>query len=158
MNDVMLQNLEAAPERLAAELEEMPESELVKRPPDGGWNLKELAGHLRDTERLAGLERLTRILEEDDPFLPSFDEEEYVRNSNAATAPIGEALAEWNNLREQTVNILRGLDSDALARTGRHEEHGPMTPVDIANFLLRHDEQCYEQALQLKGMSRTPSS
>ncbi len=158
MNDELLQDLQAAPDRLAAELEEMPESELVKRPEDGGWNLKEIAGHLRDLERVVALERLPRILQEDEPFLPRFDEEEAVRTSNAATAAIGESLAEWNNLRQQTVSLLRGLDADALARTGRHEERGPITPVDIANSLLSHDEQHYQQALQLKGMSREPSS
>lgn len=39
MNEELIAKLEATPDRLAAELEELSESELVRRPLDGGWNL-----------------------------------------------------------------------------------------------------------------------
>lgn len=158
MDETLLTQLEAMPDRLFKELEELSESELVRRHPDGGWNLKELVGHLRDAERMWGEERLTRILSEDNPFLPAYDQDEYARNSNASTAPIGETLAEWRSFREQTVAILRGLDPDTLQRTGQHEEQGSITPFSIAHILARHDEQHHAQALELKGLSREPSS
>lgn len=158
MNEELLQDLEAGPDRLAAELDELTESELVKRPPDGGWNLKELAGHLRDVERFVGIERISMILQQDNPNVPVFDPDEHARTSDAGHRPILQTLGEWRNLREQTVALLRGLDTDMLARTGRHPELGELTPVKIAELLARHDEQHRAQALELKGLSRDPSS
>ncbi|MDP9379772.1 MAG: DinB family protein [Chloroflexota bacterium] len=158
MNEELLRDLEEGPDRLAAEIDELTESELVRRPPDGGWNLKELTGHLRDIEQFVGIERISMILEQDNPAVPVFNVEEHARNSSAEHQPIGETLSEWRNLREQTVALLRGLDADTLRRTGQHPELGELTPVKIAELLVRHDAEHQAQALELKGMSRAPSS
>jgi uncharacterized damage-inducible protein DinB len=158
MDDQLLQDLEEAPDRFAAEVDELSESELVKRPPDGGWNLKELAGHMRDTERAAFLDRLSLILSEENPTVPDFDEQAAASNSNAGTMPIGDALSEWKALREQTVALLRGLGPEEEGRTGQHPTRGPMTPASIAALALDHDRTHLQHALALKGLSRDPSS
>ncbi len=158
MNDQLLQNLEEAPDRFAAEVDELSDSELVKRPPDDGWNLKELAGHMRDTERAEFLDRLSLILTEENPTVPLFDEQAVAANSNAGTMPIGDALSEWKALREQTVGLLRGLGPAEEARTAHHPERGPMTPVSLAELAHDHDTNHLQQALTLKGLSRDPSS
>lgn len=158
MDEQLLQNLHAEPDRLAAELDELPEGELMRRHPDGGRTLKELAGHLRDHERFIALERLPLLLAGGDPALPAFDAEAHDRESRAGTAALGEALSEWSNLREQTVALLRGLGPEDLERTGRDPEIGPVTPVRLAEILLEHDRACFDQALALKALSRDPSS
>ncbi|MBA2362996.1 MAG: DinB family protein [Chloroflexia bacterium] len=158
MDDQLLQNLEEAPDRFAAEVDELSDSELVKRPPDDGWNLKELAGHMRDTERAAFLDRLSLILSEDNPTVPTFDEQAVAANSSAGTMPIGDALSEWKALREQMVALLRGLGPAEEVRTGQHPERGPMTPVSLAELAHDHDTNHLQQALTLKGLSRDPSS
>ena len=158
MNEELLRDLEAAPDRLAAELEELSEGELVKRLPDGGWNLKELAGHMRDVEHAVGIERISMLLEQDNPTVPVFDPDEAARKSNAGIRPIGELLAEWNNYMEQTVAMVRGLDDAMVSSPGVHAELGEITALRQAKLLRRHDEQRQRPALELKGLSREPRS
>lgn len=158
MDEAMLAGLEETPDRLANEVDELSEGELVKRPQDGGWNLKELAGHMVEDERVWGHERLPRILAEENPVLPGYDQDAAVRNAKYGTDPIGNALAEWKSLREQTVALLRGMRPEDLSRTGRHEERGPITAAEVASILAEHDAEHLRQALALKGLSREPSS
>lgn len=158
MDEQVLQDLEEAPDRFAAEVDELTESELVRRPAEGEWNLKELAGHMRDVERAAFLERLTLILQQDDPAVPLFDEQEAARTSNAGTRPIGDTLAEWKSYREQTVAMLRGLTPEEQNKAATHPELARITPASLVEHFARHDRLHFEQALQLKGLSRDPSS
>ena len=158
MGEQLLQDLEEAPDRFAAEVDELTESELVRRPADGEWNLKELAGHMRDVERAAFLERLTLILQQDNPTVPLFDEQEAARTSNAGTQPIGDTLAEWKSYREQTVAMLRGLPPEEQSKPATHPELGRITPASLAGHFANHDSLHLEQALRLKGLSRDPSS
>lgn len=157
MDNDRLARLITAPDHLAAELDELSESELIRRPEDGSWNLKELAVHLAQTERVY-VERLQRILQEDRPELRPFDQEEAVRSARAEHVDLGDSLAEWKSWREQLVAMLEGVDRDSASRVGLHAERGEITPPDIARILDEHDQAHYRQALALKGLSRPPAS
>lgn len=158
MDEQVLMRMEAMPDRFAGELDDLTESELRKRPQEGGWNIKQVVGHLRDAEQMWGQERLSRILTEDNPRLPAYDQEEYLRRSDVEHAALGELITEWKSFRQQTVATLRGLGPEEQNRPGVHEELGPVTPRDIVSRLAAHDEQHLQQVLHLKGMSREPSS
>ena len=68
-------------------LQSIPESKASSAYADGKWLLKEVVGHLCDTERILSY-RALRISRNDKTPLPGFDENEYTPNSNYKTRSI----------------------------------------------------------------------
>jgi hypothetical protein len=84
---------------------------------DGKWSVKEVIGHMADAERIFGY-RLLRIARADDTPLPSFDENEYVKVSNAGRRDIGDLAKELALIRESSLALVRSLDHTMLDNRG----------------------------------------
>ncbi len=84
---------------------------------DGKWSVKELIGHMADTERVFSY-RLVRIARADKTPLAGFDE-----NAWAAVAPHGkrrlaDVVEELIAVRRSTIALVESLDETAVANTG----------------------------------------
>lgn len=157
MNETLIERLEAMPDRFAAEVDELTHRELTSWSQDTGWNLKLLAAHMRDTERVWH-DWLLQILSEEHSELSGVEPDELPPDPGSATDSIGTMLSDWKFIREQTVNTLRGLDSEAEALSAHHPNRGDVTPLQVAELLAEHDSAHFGQALELKGLSREPAS
>lgn len=83
----------------------------------GKWSIKEVIGHVADTERVFCY-RALRFARGDRTPLPSFDENSYVLNANFAQRTIIDLAEEYDAVRQATVLLFRNLSPDALMRTG----------------------------------------
>jgi hypothetical protein len=81
------------------------------------WSVKEVVGHIADTERVFAY-RMLRIARGDGTPLPGFDENEYVPAGNFDGRPLASLLAELVAVRRSTVALLAGLPVAAWTRTG----------------------------------------
>ena len=81
------------------------------------WSVKELLGHICDTERILSY-RLLRIGRGDATPLPGFDEHAYAQAAATAQRPFGDVLDEWMTIRNATRTLVRGLPAEAWARRG----------------------------------------
>ncbi len=81
------------------------------------WSIKELLGHLIDTERLF-LYRATSIARADPVQLPGMDENAWVAGADFDRIPLADLLDEFVYLRRSTVRFFAGLSPEALARAG----------------------------------------
>jgi DinB superfamily len=101
----------------AAILRRIPESSSGYRYADGKWTVRDMIGHIADTERIMTY-RALRIARGDSTPLPGFDE--------AAYAKVAEADRRgWNNLvqdlaivRAATLALFRSFDAEAWRRSG----------------------------------------
>jgi hypothetical protein len=84
---------------------------------DGKWSVRELVGHLSDTERVLAY-RLLRLARGDQTPLPGFDEQLYAANSGADHRTIADLVDELTALRASTIALVRALDEGALDRRG----------------------------------------
>ncbi|WP_082207728.1 DinB family protein [Paenibacillus macerans] len=84
---------------------------------EGKWSLKEVLGHISDTERVMSY-RLLRISRGDTTPLPGFDEELFVRHSTFARQPVCALLHDFSVVRESTLSLIRQLDDEAWLRQG----------------------------------------
>jgi hypothetical protein len=83
----------------------------------GKWTIREVAGHLGDTERvLAG--RALWIARDPSTALPSLEQNVWASNSNARQRSLSELLDEWASVRVATLTLFRGFDAEALMRVG----------------------------------------
>jgi hypothetical protein len=84
---------------------------------DGKWSIKEVVGHLSDTERIFSY-RLLRIARADPTPLPGYDENAYVPAGNFDRRPLDTLLDELRAARLSTRVMMEGLPPEAWTRRG----------------------------------------
>lgn len=84
---------------------------------DGKWTLKEVIGHITDTERIMSY-RLLRISRGDKTPLAGYNDEDYVEEASFHTRSISELMEDFQAVRRSTLSLLRGMPETARNRTG----------------------------------------
>lgn len=85
---------------------------------EGKWTIKEVVGHLSDSERVFAY-RALRFARGDTTELAGFDENVYVPAGEFGGRPFTELLEELMVVRRATVALLGGLPEAAWTRRGR---------------------------------------
>jgi uncharacterized damage-inducible protein DinB len=88
---------------------------------EGKWTLKQVLGHLADTERVLAY-RALRIARGDTTPLPGFDENDYAANAASSDRSVGHLRSELTAVRAATVALFGGLPPRAWERTGTASE------------------------------------
>jgi DinB family protein len=83
----------------------------------GKWSVKEVLGHLIDTERIFSY-RLLRIGRGDTTPLPGFDENAYVPAGDFDARPLAAIVGELRAVRLGTIALMDGLPREAWTRRG----------------------------------------
>jgi len=95
---------------IPAELEEF-------RYAPGKWSVREVVGHLIDTERVFAF-RSVWIARAAEGGLPSMDQDQWAASSNAGTRLLADLTDEWRALRASNVQLFRSFDDEAWMRAG----------------------------------------
>ena len=91
--------------------------EAAHRYAPGKWSLKEVLGHLVDTERIMAY-RALRVARGDPTPLAGFDENRYVEGAGFDARAMEELLEEYRAVRRASVLLFRGLSGEAWTRRG----------------------------------------
>ena len=83
----------------------------------GKWTIKELVGHLIDTERIL-VYRLTCFARGERQALPGFDEDEYVANSRFSERSLLSLSEEFRLLRKSNLYLFKSINDTDLDRVG----------------------------------------
>lgn len=83
----------------------------------GKWTLKEMLGHIIDTERIL-VYRLTCFARNEQQHLPGFDEDEYVINARFAERELADLIEEFASLRKANIYLFKTLNETELNRKG----------------------------------------
>jgi hypothetical protein len=113
--------------------------DLLHEPNDEGWSLTDIVAHLHDVEGVAFVERISRMLNEDRPFIESIDPPARLVAGGYATRDLPELLDELERQRQQHVDWLSRLGPDDLARAGTHDAVGEIHVIDLAHQWAAHD-------------------
>ena len=81
------------------------------------WNVKEVLGHVCDTERIFAY-RALRIARGDRTPIEGFEQDDYVRNGPFARAPLAEIIEDYIAVRRATLTLFRDLYEAAWSRRG----------------------------------------
>jgi len=81
------------------------------------WSLKELLGHVNDTERIMSY-RALRISRGDATPIEGYEQDDYVRNGPFARRPLADLIEDYIAVRRATVSLFRNLDEPAWSRRG----------------------------------------
>ena len=136
--DDIVEALSGTPAVLERLVGDLPEGTLRAGHGPDNWSIKEVVVHLRDAEEVA-LERFTRTVREDMPFLPAYDQEAFARDRRYLEADATAALTGFARLRDQTVELFRGIGPADLDRAATHEEQGRVTLGGQVEHIIAHD-------------------
>ena len=125
---------QTAPSRALAGLRE---EETLARYAPGKWNLREILGHLIDTERIFAY-RALRIGRGDNTPLAGFEQDDYVKAAGFGNRTLASLLAEFHAVRQSTVDLFKGFPDEAVLRTGTANDN-PISVRAIAWIIAGHE-------------------
>ncbi len=109
--------LDSQPAELRELIEPLTEEDGGARYEPGKWSVKEVLGHIADTERVMSY-RLLRVARGDATPLPGFDQDPYVAAARSDTRTLASLLSELEAVRAATLTLARSLGEEAWARRG----------------------------------------
>jgi hypothetical protein len=98
-------------------LRALPASVATYRYAPDKWSVNELVGHMIDSERIF-TSRALRFARNDPAPMPSFDQDDYVRNATFDSYPLADVASELEAVRQATIFLFRHMDEQAWSRKG----------------------------------------
>ncbi len=117
-------------------LRPLSDAEARRRYAEGKWSIKEVLGHLIDTERIFAY-RMLRISRGDPTPLPGFDENAYVPAGRFDQRPLPELLGEFRAMRQSTAAMVEGTATEWWERRGVASEK-PISARALAYIIVGH--------------------
>lgn len=130
--------LSAARQSTAEFLAGLDEKQAAFRYAPGKWSLREVVGHLSDSERIFAY-RLLRVARGDTTPLAGFEENDYVPAGQFERRPLADVAQEFASVRDATLTLLGGLDAEALARRGTASGK-PVSARALAFIIAGHEK------------------
>lgn len=109
--------LKQQPDDLRALLQSVGDEQANAHPAPGEWSIKEVVGHIADTERIHAY-RALRIARGDATPLPGFEQDDYVRATNLNARSLADLLDEFEAQRRANVLCFEPLSEAELNRRG----------------------------------------
>jgi hypothetical protein len=144
--------LRAVPAIMRALTQDQDDATLRQRPSLGEWAAIEVIMHMADTDERA-LERIRRMRDEDEPYLPAFDPEALAVERAYISAPTEPALRRLEEVITTLVTELSALDDNGWARMGRQEAHGRVSIVTYFSHVAAEDVDHLAQIARLRKTS-----
>ena len=128
--------LERQRAEVRAAFEGLPEVRGGYRYAPGKWSIRELLGHVTDTERIFAYRALCIARGETAP-LPGFEQDPYVANAGHDRWTLAELLEDFDAVRKTNLAMISHLDEAAVRRVGTSSGHATSVRA-IAYILAGH--------------------
>jgi hypothetical protein len=123
------------------------EADALKRYAPGKWSVKEVVGHLADTERILAY-RALRIARGDETPLPGFDENAYIPPAKFDARPLADLLADLWTVRTASLALFKSFDADAWRRRGTAS--GKPISVHALGYIIPGHERHHVEVLKTR--------
>jgi hypothetical protein len=118
------------------------------------WSIKEMLGHLIDTERVFAY-RALRFARNDSTPLASFEQDGYVQWGNFSDRRLADLIEEFVAVRAATVWLFRGLSPEAWIRRG--VASGNPVSVRALAYIVAGHELHHQRILREKYLNSAHS-
>jgi uncharacterized damage-inducible protein DinB len=117
IDDDVLSELQNQSESAVTFLKSIPAEKFNYAYAEGKWTIKEVLGHIIDTERIMTY-RLLRFARNDAAPLPGFEENDYIQNAHFAFLDFNVLVEELQMLRKANMYLFNSLTEGELERRG----------------------------------------
>lgn len=118
-------------------LRSIPEDRGEHRYEPGKWSIKEVVGHIADSERVFAY-RALRIARGDATPLPGFDQDLFVANAHSNERELSDLIDELAVVRQGSIALFRSLEPDDLLRRGTASDN-PVTARALGFIIAGHE-------------------
>ncbi|MDE3113321.1 MAG: DinB family protein [Chloroflexota bacterium] len=139
--------LESTCTLLEGEINALDDADARWHPAEGEWCVNEVLGHLIEAEKRGFAGRIERILEEDRPREPGWDQAAVARARQDCDRVALSLFMEWMGLRHRSVQMVRALQPDQLDRACVHAKVGELRVRDLLHEWVHHDRNHTRQLL-----------
>ena len=113
--------------------------DLEWRQDQGEWSIGEILCHLRDVDIEVNLPRLSKVINERNPFLTGEVTDPWAEIRQYCQQNSMKALKEFTNARVELLQFLDNLPGEDWNRSARHAIFGPTNLVELVNIIAGHD-------------------
>ena len=131
--------IQVTPQILRAQTHILDEVILRWRPEPGEWCIKEVIGHLIETDRRGFAGRIETMLAEDRPQLQAWDVEGTAAARRDHERNVVDLLSELDTMRRAGGEMIKRLSAGQLLRAGHHPQVGELKVVDLLHEWVFHD-------------------
>lgn len=131
--DLLADQLEAT----LALVRQLSEEQAAYRYEPGKWSIKEVIGHITDTERIMAY-RLLRIARGDKTELPGFNQDTYISGASFEQCSLQFLIEDLTAVRHATLTLLKGLSEEAWVRQGVASK-SPFSVRALACVIVGHE-------------------
>ena len=103
----------------------------------GKWSIREVAGHIIDTERIFNFRALS-IMRGDKQSLPGMEEDKYAANANYDSRTMADIADELYTVRQSTLHLIGNMDPEKLDLVGIANQN-PVSVRALIYFMLVHE-------------------
>ena len=128
--------LSGQPETLRALLQSITDEQAGVRPAPSEWSIKEVLGHIADTERVFAY-RLLRIARGDQTALPGFDQDDFVNATDFNRRILANLLDEFEFQRRANLLLAASLTDEEIDRRGMASGN-PVSVRALLHILAGH--------------------
>jgi hypothetical protein len=139
--------LEMSGRSFSGTLRALPPEAAAWHPAEGEWCVNECVGHVIEAEKRGFAGRIRIMLGADNPHLKTWDQVAVEKVRRDCERKPEELVAEFEPLRRDSIELIRSLRPEQLARPGSHPEVGPLTVGDVLHEWVHHDGNHLRQAL-----------
>lgn len=118
-------------------LRAIPEERAGYRYAPDKWSIKELVGHIIDTERIFAY-RALRFARNDQTKLSGFEQDDYIRNATFDDCKLSELTDEFEHVRRGNLLMLRQLNEESWNRSG-NASNAEVTVRALAYIIAGHE-------------------
>ncbi|MFD2443719.1 DinB family protein [Bacillus sp. CGMCC 1.16607] len=109
------------------------------------WSIKEVIGHLTDTEQIMTY-RLLCIARGETGDLPGYDDKVYVQNGLFEMQSMNDLIENWKVVRQSTLQLLNSLNEQAWNRRGN--ANGFEVTVNALAYIIAGHELHHRKILE----------
>lgn len=136
--DDVLSVVRLQPELIQAAFSKIPDDRGSFAYAPGKWSIKEMLSHMIDGERIFAY-RILRISRGDATPIEGFEQDDYIRNSNANNRPFAEMIKEFDLQRRSNLLLLENISDESWSRMGTASGK-PVSSRALAFILAGHVE------------------
>lgn len=118
---------------------------------EGKWTIKEIIAHLIDTERIFNY-RAMRFARFDRTELPGFNQNDYVKLSNANLRDINDLMQEYAVVRASSIQLYRSFNEAMLMNIGK--SNGAEVSVRAIIYMTLGHEIHHRNVIESKYLGR----
>ena len=125
----------------------IPEARGDSRYAEGKWSVKEVIGHVIDTERVFAY-RALRFARGDATPLAGFEQDDFVRGAAFDKRSLSDLADEYEHVRRATISLFANLDAEAWSRKGSANNNE--TSVRALAFIIAGHERHHVEVLRTR--------